>query len=215
MLNWLFQIIKILLLLILPFIILIRGAVYFYLAHDLPTWMALIGGIGGTILILVLYFSFFYGRITGKIGNLGSFKRRSYLAAILVAGYCIHGLLFFSSSNAKSADVRAGFNKVHPILRLGASTLVHLDRDLLITDTDRVPEDYRKMGLPTKRHSLHYQQSNGFVHAIDIRTKGHSETRNFFLKTYFQMMGFNTLRHVGTDDHLHVSLKSKDLPGSI
>jgi len=177
--------------------------------------MALSGGAVGAIISLVVYFSFFYGKVTGKLGNVGSFKRRSVMALILVLGYCIHGLLFLSSSNAKSSTVRSGYNKVHPILRMGASTLAHLDRRLIITDTDRVPEDYKRMGLPTKRHSLHYLQSNGYAHAIDLRTKGHSEVRNFALKLYFQMMGFNTLRHVGTDDHMHVSLTSKDVPGAI
>lgn len=215
MFKWLVQIIKIILLLFLPFIILIRGAVYLYLTYNWASWLALVGGAGGAILSLVIYFSFFYGKVTGKFGNVGSLKRRSALAFILVLGYCIHGLLFLSSSNAKSDRVRSGYNKVHPILRMGASTIAHLDSDLIITGTDRVPEDYKRMGLPSKKHSLHYYQSNGFAHAIDLRTNGHGEVRNFALKVYFQLMGFNTLRHVGTDDHLHISLSSKDMPRAI
>ena len=78
-----------------------------------------------------------------------------------------------------------------------------------------MPEDYRKMGLPTKGHSLHYHKSNGYAHAVDLRTNNHSEIRNFALKMYFKLMGFNTLRHVGTGDHLHISLNSKDVPGAI
>lgn len=215
MLKWLFQIFKILLLLTLPFIVLIRGALFLYLSYDWPSWMALLGGAGGAILSLVIYFSFFYGRMTGRLGDVGSFKRRSFLAGLLVLGYCIHGLFFLSQSNTKGVKVRDGYAKVHPILRMGTSTLAHIDRDLIITDTDRVPEDYRKMGLPTKSRSLHYRQSNGYVHAVDIRTKGHSALRNGMLKAYFSLMGFNTLRHVGTGDHLHVSLNSKDTPGAI
>jgi len=215
MLKWLFQIFKVLLLLFLPFIILIRGAVFLYLSYDWPSWLALLGGAGGAILSLVIYFSFFYGKVTGKLGDVGSFKRRSFIAMIMVVGYCIHGMFFLSSSNAKSSSVRSGYNKVHPILRMGTSTLAYIDRDLIITGTDRVPEDYRKMGLPTKRHSLHYHQSNGYAHAVDLRTNGHSEFRNFALKAYFKLMGFNTLRHVGTGDHLHISLSSKDVPGAI
>ena len=167
------------------------------------------------MLSLVIYFSFFYGKVTGKLGDVGSFKRRSVIAMIMVIGYCIHGLLFLSSSNAKSSDVRSGYNTGHPILRMGTSPLAYIDRDLIITGTDRVPEDYRKMGLPTKRHSLHYRQSNGFAHAVDLRTNGHSEFRNFTLKMYFKLMGFNILRHFGTGDHLHISLSSKDVPGAI
>lgn len=215
MLKWVFQIIKITLLLFLPFIILIRGAVFLYLTYDWPSWLALLGGAAGAILSLVIYFSFFYGRVTGKLGDVGSFKRRSVIAGLLVFGYCIHGLFFLSQSNTKGVKVRDGYAKVHPILRMGTSTLAYLDTDLIITDTDRIPEDYRKMGLPSKRRSLHYRQSNGFVHAIDIRTKGHGKIRNTMLNVYFKMMGFNTLRHVGTADHLHVSLTSKDTPGAI
>ena len=85
----------------------------------------------------------------------------------------------------------------------------------MITDANRVPEDYRKMGLKSKSRSLHYRQKNGFVHAIDIRTKGRSEFRNFCLKWYFRLMGFNVLRHGGTGDHLHVSLFSHDSPGAL
>jgi len=215
MFKWLFQLFKLVLLLFLPFIILIRGAVFLYLSYDWPSWLALLGGAGGAMLSLVIYFSFFYGKVTGKLGDVGSFKRRSFIAMIMVVGYCIHGLFFLSQSNAKGVKVRDGYAKVHPILRMGTSTLAFIDRDLIITDTDRVPEDYRKMGLPTKSRSLHYKQRNGFVHAVDIRTKGHSEVRNFALKWYFKMMGFNTLRHVGTGDHLHISLTSKDTPGAI
>jgi hypothetical protein len=71
------------------------------------------------------------------------------------------------------------------------------------------------MGLPTKSHSLHFKQSDGFSHAIDIRVKGRSEVRNWLLERYFRMMGFNTLRHFGTADHLHVSLLSHDRPHGI
>jgi len=32
------------------------------------------------------------------------------------------------------------------------STLVYVDKKLIITDASREPEDYKKMGLPTKRN---------------------------------------------------------------
>ena len=84
-----------------------------------------------------------------------------------------------------------------------------------MTDANRQPEDYRKMGLKSKKNSLHYQQSNGFVHAFDVRTKNRSWLRNGLLQLYFKAMGFNTLRHGGTGDHLHISLKSRDRPCAI
>jgi hypothetical protein len=101
------------------------------------------------------------------------------------------------------------------VLRLGIGTLVWLDRELLLTDADRLPEDYRRMGLPEKSASLHYRQSSGYTHAVDIRTAGRGELRNRLVESYFRLMGFRTLRHVGTADHLHVSLVSHDRPGGI
>ncbi len=156
-----------------------------------------------------------YGKVTGKIGSGNALKRRSVIALLLVFGYSIYGLFFLSNSNAKSSEVHAEFTKLHPIIRISVSTILFLDQELLITDSSRKPEDYRKMGLPSKKRSLHYKQSTGYVHAIDIRTKGRSDTRNELLLWYFKLMGFNTLRHKGTEDHLHVSLNSKDSPGAI
>ena len=46
----------------------------------------------------------------------------------------------------------------------------------------------------------------GHVYAVDIRTKGRKEWQNSLVRGYFRAMGFETLRHVGTADHLHVSL---------
>ena len=61
---------------------------------------------------------------------------------------------------------------------------------------------------------LHMPTSR-LVHAVDLRTKGKSELRNKLVSWYFRMMGFNTLRHVGTADHLHVSISSHDRPRGI
>ncbi|MEO1515600.1 MAG: hypothetical protein AAFV95_11320 [Bacteroidota bacterium] len=213
--KWIYYLLKLSLLLILPFIFLIRGAVYLHVQSELNPWACLLGGMGATILLLVIYFSVIHGRLTGQIGNMGSLKRRSLLALCLVLGYCLYGLLHLSNANAKQDAVRQEYRSLHPILRLSISTILFIDRSLIVTDANRQPEDYRKMGLPTARRSLHYRQKNGFVHAVDIRTRGRSELRNKLLQGYFQMMGLNTLRHGGTADHLHISLKSHDSPGAI
>ncbi len=215
MLDWIYNILKLVLLLVLPFILLVRGAVFF---HSQYTWlpgMSLIASGLVTTVLLFIYLSFMYGRLTGKIGSGNVLKRRSIIAVLLVLGYSIYGLFFLSNSNAKSAEVRSEFTKLHPIVRLSISTVLFLDGDLIITDAKRQPEDYKKMGLSTKKRSLHYRQSSGYVHAVDIRTNGRSAMRNTLLKWYFKLMGLNTLRHVGTGDHLHISLKSHDSPGAI
>ena len=211
----LFFVLKTAFLIILPFIVLIRGAVYFHANHEWHPQMAILGGGFITLLLLIIYFSWFYGRLTGELGNAKSFKFKAFFAILLVVGYCFHGLFFLNGSNAKTDEVQKEFTSLHPILRLSISTLVFVDRDILLTDASRLPEDYKKMGLKKKSHSLHYKQKNGYAHAFDLRTKGHSEWRNNLVQWYFRLMGMNTLRHGGTGDHIHVSLKSHDRPGAI
>jgi hypothetical protein len=91
-------------------------------------------------------------------------------------------------------------------MRLALSTLILIDRDILITDMGRVPEDYTTMGLPTNTRTRHYQQPDGWVHAVDLRTSGRGWVKNRGVQLYFWAMGFDTRRHVGTADHLHVEL---------
>ena len=215
MLGWIYNLLKLLLLLVLPFILLIRGAVYFHSEYTLLPGASLIISGAITTVLLFIYLTFMYGRVTGKIGSTNALKRRSVIALLLVLGYSIYGLFFLSNTNAKSSEVHSEFTKLHPIVRLSISTILFLDHDLIITDAKRQPEDYKKMGLKTKKRSLHYKQSTGYVHAVDIRTNGRSELRNTLLIWYFKCMGLNTLRHGGTGDHLHISLDSRDSPGAI
>lgn len=211
----LYNLFKLTLTLILPFVLLIRGAVFLHENYQLYAWFSVIGGVLVSGFLIFIYIIFIHGRFTGKLGNSKTLKFSYWVALILVLTYCVPALLFLSKSNSKHTEVQKEFTSLHPILRLGISTVIQLDKGLIITDANRNPEDYRKMGLPTKSHSLHYKQTNGFSHAIDIRVKGRSEVRNWFLEQYFRMMGFNTLRHFGTEDHLHVSLLSHDRPNGI
>ncbi len=41
---------------------------------------------------------------------------------------------------------------------------------------------------------------------MDIHTAGRGFVVNLLVQGYFELMGFRTLRHVGTADHLHVEL---------
>lgn len=203
---------KVFLFLTLPFIVLIRGAIHLHEYNQYPPSIALLGGVFLATMVLTIYLVFFSGRLTGEVGSI---RAKLWIALILVIGYGFHGLFFFSDTNSKSPQVQKEFRQLHPILRLSISTLIHLDPTLIITDANRQPEDYRKMGLPSKKHSLHYRQSSGYVHAVDIRTKGRGTIRNLLIRTYFRSMGFNTLRHGGTADHLHISISSADRPSSI
>lgn len=213
--EFLLNVLKLLVLLILPFILLIRGAVYFHEYYKWLPWLALFGGVVLSALMVFVYIAFIHGYFSEKSTNLLRIRNQYLLAVVMVLLYCLPSVFFLSEGNAKYPEVRKEFTALHPILRLSISTLVFLDRDVLLTDANRKPEDYAKMGLRTKKHSLHYKQSNGYAHAVDIRTKGHSALRNLLVENYFKLMGFNTLRHDGTADHLHVSLKSHDRPNSI
>lgn len=209
----LFKIFQAFLLAVLPFVALIRGAVFFHENYGTFSWLSLLGGALISALVLMIYFSFIRRKITGR--GIGNVRKNYRFAFIIVLVYCLPAVLFLSAANAKHQKVKEEFTSLHPILRLGISTVIFLDNDLLITDGKRQPEDYKKMGLKTKSHSLHYKQSDGYAHAVDIRVNGRSWLRNFLLKSYFSAMGFNTLRHVGSADHLHVSLMSHDRPHGI
>ena len=211
----LFQLIKITSLLVLPFLALIRTAGFLYESYDWLPWMALLGGVLVSGFLLFIYLVYIQAWIRGAMGNLRSMRRTYWLATALVVVYCLPALFYVSTANTKHTQVAEEFTSLHPILRLGISTLVFLDKNLILTDASRLPEDYHNMGLRTNHRSLHYTQSSGYAHAVDIRTRGHSEWRNSLVKFYFNLMGFNALRHVGTADHLHVSISSPDKVGGI
>lgn len=184
-----------------PFVVLVRGAVWLYRDHGFPTWLALLVAGVLTLGLLSAYGAWVSRQFTGR-ARLGFVAK--WVAAPLVVGYCGYALLQLSRVNAKDDAVRAVYTAAHPLLRVAVTTLILADRDAVITDLARTPDDYRRMGLPLNRRSLHYRQSDGWVHAVDLRTRG--PLRSLLVEWYFRAMGFQTLRHTGTRDHLHVSL---------
>jgi hypothetical protein len=188
---------------ILPFFLLIKTSIYLNIQQGLNSWISLIGGIGATITILLLYIVLLFRKVENK-KLLMKFSVGG--VAALVGGFCLYALLYLSSVNAKSDSVKEVYRSLHPILRVGVATTTLAEGDLVITDIKRSVEDYAKMGLSANQGSLHFPQEDGFVHAIDLRTKGHSEIRNVLLSYSLKLMGFQTLRHIGSADHLHISL---------
>jgi hypothetical protein len=194
---------KVALLIVLPFIVLLRTAIYLYLQQDVPTWLALGGGAVLALLVLTGYGAWISKKVTGK-GRVGFVAK--WVALPLVLFYCGYALLHLASVNAKSDEVRSYYTSLHPLLRISVSTFTLLDGDLVITDLARTREDYVTMGLPVYEASLHFRQEDGYVHAMDLRTLDRAAWRNWLMQGYFLLMGMRTLRHVGTADHLHVSL---------
>ncbi len=188
-----------------PFFVLIRTAVFFYSARHVHAWIAIAIGVVATILLVTAYAAPLSKRLTGRVQA----KRVAIrLVLPLVVMYCAFVLVHLSAVNAKTDDVREHYRSLHPVLRLAVGTVLIADSDIVITDLNRVPDDYQSMGLTVQQRSLHYEQSDGYVHAMDLRTNGRSWWKNWTLEAYFRLMGFQTLRHVGTADHLHVSLQS-------
>ena len=128
-----------------------------------------------------------------------------WIAGPLVIGWCLYGLLFLASVHAKSGSVRDEFRSLHPTFRLALSSVVLVDSDLVVTDLARQAAEYERIGLPPRERSRHFRQSDGWVHAADIRTLGRPEWRIHLASGAFRLLGFTVLRHSGTQDHLHVS----------
>jgi hypothetical protein len=188
---------------ILPFLVLVKVAVFLYGREGYSALLALAGGTACTAAVVTAYAAVVWHRFTGRV-RLALVARR--FALPLVVAYCGYALIYLSSANAKSERVRAYYASLHPLLRVALSTLILADRDLVITDLARGPDDYAAMGLVPNDGSLHYVQRDGYAHAADLRTAGRSELKNVLVRVYFWGMGFTTLRHVGSGDHLHVEL---------
>ncbi|UCD23294.1 MAG: hypothetical protein JSW51_09575 [Gemmatimonadota bacterium] len=188
---------------VLPFVVLVRTSTYLYADRDLPTW----GSVGGGVLATTVLLTCCAWWVSKKLHSRARARWLGTRVVLpLVLAYCVYALLYLSSANAKGAEVRGYYRSLHPILRVAVSTVILIDRDMVVTDVARFAGDYARMGLPENRESMHYKQNDGFVHAVDLRTRGEGWWRNWLVEGYFRAMGFSTLRHRGTEDHLHVSL---------
>ena len=196
---------KALALVALPFLVYVRASVYLY-RHGARPWIAIL-----VSAILTL------GIVSGFVILIARrFRRRAgvptvvkWAALPVVFTWCVYAAFYLSRVNVKSDAVRAYYSAVNPILRVALSTIVLVDPDLVVTDMGRVRANYRRMGLPVNDRTKHYRQRDGWVHAVDLRTRGRGAIRNRVVQLYFWSMGFSTLRHVGTADHLHVQLATR------
>lgn len=188
---------------LMPLAVLLRGSTWLYLTGRVATWPALVGGALLALVVVTAVGAVLAKRLTGRTRLRFVAK---WIALPLVVLYVGQALVFVSAANTKTEKVRATYTSLHPLLRLAVATLVLADGDLVVTDLARAPADYERMRLPTADRSMHYRQSDGWVHAMDLRTIGRGRVRNALTGLYFRALGFRVLRHVGTADHLHVSL---------
>ncbi len=187
----------------LPFLMLVRFSVLFYERTGLGSWGSVAAAGVASALVLVVYVWLLRVRLQGRWTVPTAVWRG---VAVAVVAYLVYALVYLSSAQAKTEDVRRGFLELNPVMRVVASTVLLVDRTALITGAGRTVADYRAWGLPVNEASLHFEQPNGWVHAMDLRTLGRPEWRNRALHLYFWAVGLRTLRHMGTADHLHVSL---------
>lgn len=188
---------------VLPFALLIRVGLYAF-AAGAGGWTSVALGLLAVTVLLSGY-AWLVGRRFGAGPTMRAFLRRGAVAVgALYVGYA---LTFVAGGNVSTPEVRAEYRELHPLLRVAASTVFLADGGRVMTDASRTPEDYWLMGLPVNEASLHFPQETGYVHALDLRTRGRKEWSNRLVEGFFWVMGFHALRHVGTADHLHVSLR--------
>lgn len=194
---------KFALIIALPFLVYVRTAVGLYSQGGMSPILSVVGAGMVTAALLTAYAAWLSRRFKGR-ARANSILR--WVAIPTLVAWCVYSLMYLASANAKSVEVRREYRSLHPVLRLAVATAIMGDGNLVLTDSRRVAGDYGRMGLPVNQRTKHFEQKNGWVHAVDLRTNGRSEIRNRAVQAYFSAMGFQTLRHVGTADHLHVQL---------
>jgi hypothetical protein len=187
----------------LPFFLLVRVSVFMYNNYQANGWLALTMGCLATVILLLLYGGVFVYKF-GMGKKAIKYIFRGIL--VLVVAYTFYGMLYYSSLNTKTEEIHSYYRSLHPIMRVALTTVTLADSEVVVTDIQRHPEDYKRMGLPENKYSLHYVQPSGYVHAVDLRTKDRPWWKNWMFEYSFKLLGLSTIRHVGTADHLHVYL---------
>ncbi len=186
-----------------PFFLLVRGSVLAHRTLGTHGWVSIGVGVLLASLAVAGLGAWIWRRMTGR-DRFAVIARNGALPVVGI--FCFYSLGWLSSLNAKSPEIHDLYTDLHPSLRLALGTVILADRDVVITEIKRVPSDYRRMGLSPIERSLHFEQPDGWIHAVDLRTRGRSDLHNELSRLYFRAMGFRALRHGGTGDHLHVAL---------
>ncbi len=190
-------------LIVLPFIVLMKGLLMSY-EYGLSTAASLGIGTLATFIVLLVYLQVIDRVMRRRF--IFTLKAKLIVSSAIVFSFVLYAMFVLNAANVKNRTVAGEYADLHPILRIGISTCTLLDPGLVITDMSRSIKDYKKMRVRAYRRSLHFAQKDGFVHAVDLRTKRRSKYRNWVTQTLFKLMGFGTIRHVGSADHLHVEL---------
>ena len=204
--GFLLYILRLIFIIVFPFALLIRGAVYAHTEYHTIPFLSIGSSVAITAFCIFLYVNIAYGYMFRKWSSRDLIKQKLVFSVVVVLIMAIHLVFFISNNNLKNSNLKKGYVELHPILRLSTSMLSKIDQKLVITDTSRKKSDYSAMGLATNENSLHFPQKDKYAYAIDLRTRGRNSIQIFLIENYYKLMGFKVLRHVGTADHLHISL---------
>jgi hypothetical protein len=118
-------VLRVLFIIALPFLVLVRGSVFFYQNSGTPVWVSVLTAAiltGGVITAYAVWLARKLMRRGVRGGRALVMPVAKWVALPLVVFYCGYSLLYVASVNAKSAPVRAYYRSVHPLLRLALST---------------------------------------------------------------------------------------------
>jgi hypothetical protein len=187
----------------LPFFLLVNGSVMSHRFLGTPAWTSILLGSGLATAWISLWGTRLWRRMTGRARVREIFQK---FALPIVLVFSVYSLGWVSNFAAKSDATRSTYQNLHPTLRLALGTATLIDPDVVITGIARERADYARMGLRPVHNSLHFEQQDGWIHAVDLRTRGRGPIRNLSSQLYFRLMGFRALRHGGSGDHLHIAL---------
>lgn len=201
-----FLIIRLILLLVFPFFIFIKSAIHVHTNYEVAPIISILFAVLILACTLFLYVTVMYKLIFKKMGSAGLLKHKLIFTLLVVIGFAFHLLFFISNSNLKNKELQNEYTQLHPILRLATSLLVKIDKNIVVTDAARKLKDYESMGISPNQRSLHMLQKDSYAYALDLRTRNRTEFQILLMQMYYKLLGFKVIRHVGTADHLHISL---------
>lgn len=138
-----------------------------------------------------------------------SLRRTAVLFAalpVLLLGLGLTAAWRCPAARMKTPELAAEWGKLHPTLRLALRLAMLEDRQLVVTDVERDRQAYVDMGLAAPAASRHYAGPDAYVRGVDLRVADAGPLRNWARQGLLLIMGVDARRHVGTADHLHVTL---------
>lgn len=192
------------LLAVVPFYVLVRVGVLAHEGWGLGPWASLAVGVAAVSAILAAN-AWIVGRMMGT--GPGTRRLLDRGAVAMAVAFVLYGAIWAGAANAADPAVRERYRALHPVLQVATGLIFVADPGRVVTDRARTLEDFRLLGLPAGEATLHFPGGDGFVQAVDFRTRGRPEWGNRAVELGFWLLGLHPLRHRGMADHLHVSIR--------